>query len=150
MYATNFLQGRTTYSPSVILELWFCSPDGRVPVEISHDVPMYSLEHVYTSIKPARAALSAFAVQIFPISEARKAVLPANGLHATSKKWGSQKIEWSDVGKATVARVEAVIRKFRPLTWDLLLKIAGGGGTRDRRPAEAVSFSIADDVILPT
>lgn len=53
MYATNFLQGCTTYSPSVILELWFCSPDGWVPVEISHDVPMYSLEHVYTSIKPA-------------------------------------------------------------------------------------------------
>jgi hypothetical protein len=58
MYATNFLQGRTSYTPSMILELWFHSPDGRAPVEMSHDVPMYSLEHVYTSIKPARTALT--------------------------------------------------------------------------------------------
>ena len=55
MYATNFLQEHTTYSPSMVLELWFCGPDGRVPVEMSHNMPMYSLEHLYTSIKPAQA-----------------------------------------------------------------------------------------------
>ena len=55
MYATDFLQGHTTYSPSMVLELWFCGPDGQVPVEMSHNMPMYSLEHLYTSIKPAQA-----------------------------------------------------------------------------------------------
>jgi hypothetical protein len=68
------------------------------------------------------------------ISEARKAVLPASGLHATSKKRGSQKVIWSDIGKATVSHVEGVIWECQPLTWNLLFKVAGGGqssGTRD-------------------
>lgn len=33
MFSTNFLQGRTTYTPGMIVELWFEGPDGRVPVK---------------------------------------------------------------------------------------------------------------------
>ena len=51
MYATNFLQGRTNYTPAIILQLWFSGLDGQIPVQMSDDIPMYSLEHVYTSIK---------------------------------------------------------------------------------------------------
>ena len=31
MYATNFLQGWTAYTPGIILECWYRSSDGRVP-----------------------------------------------------------------------------------------------------------------------
>ena len=55
---------------------------------------MYATTPVYTKIKPARAVLTAFAAQIVEkrlVQEARKAVRPQSGLHATSKKRGTQK-----------------------------------------------------------
>ena len=132
MYAPNFLQERTNYTPTMILEIWSSSPDGQVRVHVSHDVSVYSLEHVYTSIKPARVALTAFAAQIVQkklISVARKAVFPASSLHATSKK---REVVWSDIGKATVAHVEGVFREYQPLTRNLLTVSGGDNFTRTK------------------
>ena len=64
MYATHFLQGETSYSVGTILECWYLSSDGRVHEGLAEDVSLYSTTSVYTSIKPARAALTAFAAQI--------------------------------------------------------------------------------------
>jgi hypothetical protein len=50
---------------------------------------MYSTTTPYTEIKPVRAALTSFAVQIVErklISEVKKAVDVKSGLHATAKK----------------------------------------------------------------
>ena len=123
MYATNFLQGRTAYTPGIILECWYRSSDGRVPGALAQEFPMYATTPVYTKIKPARAALTAFAAQIVEqklVQEARKAVHPQSGLHATSKKRGTQKVEWVDVGASTASYVEAIIKRCQPLTWRLL------------------------------
>jgi len=63
-----------------------------------------------------------------------------NGLHATSKRRGTQKVEWADVGAFTVSRVEAIIKRYQPLTWRLLNRIAGekdvdgAPAVRKRRP----------------
>jgi len=127
-YATHFLQGQTAYTPGIILECWYHSPDGRVHGGSGQEVSMYATTPVYTKIKPARAALTAFAAQIVEkklVQEARKAVQPQSGLHATSKKRGTQKVEWADVGASTVSHVEAVIKRHQPLTWRLLNRIAG-------------------------
>jgi hypothetical protein len=97
---------------------------------------MYSTTSVYTSIKPGRAALTAFAAQIIEkklIQEARNAVHPHSGLHATSKKRGTQKVEWAEVGASTVSHVEDIIKRCQPLTWTLLNRIAGS------KDGEAVS-----------
>jgi len=151
MYATNFLQGRTSHTAGSILELWFSSPDGRVHAASADHVLMYALSPKYTLIKPARASLSAFAAQTTEkklVKEARKAVLPTSGLHATSKKRGQHKIEWADVGAATVRKVEAIIKKHQPLTWRLINRIAGGSNNgevyaiKKRRPPENVSFCL--------
>jgi len=151
MYATRFLQGRTSHTAGSILELWFSSPDGRVHADSEDHVHMYALAPKYTLIKPARASLSAFAAQATEkklVQEARKAVLPTSGLHATSKKRGQHKIEWADIGAATVQKVEAIIKKHQPLTWRLINRIAGGSNNgevyavKKRRPPKIVSFCL--------
>ena len=128
MYATHFLQGETSYSVGMILECWYLSSDGHVHDGLAEDVSMYSTTSDYTSIKPARAALTAFAAQIIEkklIQEAKKAVQPQSGLHATSKKAGAHKVEWADVGASTASHVESIIKCYQPLTWRLLNRIAG-------------------------
>ena len=64
MYATNFLQGRTAYTPGIILECWWRSSDGRAPGALAQEFPMYSTTPVYTKIKPARSALTTFVAQM--------------------------------------------------------------------------------------
>jgi len=64
MYTTRFLQGQTTYTPGIILEHWYHSADGHVHGRLAQEVPMYATTQVYTKIKPAHAASTAFAAQI--------------------------------------------------------------------------------------
>ena len=151
MYATQFLQGQTTYTPGIILECWYHSADGRVHGGLAQEVPMYATTPVYMKIKPARAALTAFAAQIVEkklVQEARKAVQPESGLHATSKRRGTQKVEWADVGASTVSHVEAIIKRCQPLTWRLLNRIAGEKdvdgvpAVRKRRPTSTARILI--------
>lgn len=53
------------------------------------------------------------------VKEARKAVDAASGLHATRRKHATRRMEWVDVGAATVARVAELIQLHQPLMWHL-------------------------------
>ena len=69
---------------------------------------------------------------------------PSSGLHASAKKKGSQQVEWSDIGAATISKVGQIIRKHQPLTWYYMMSIAqpesrGNHAVKERRPAAAVS-----------
>ncbi|PPQ76949.1 hypothetical protein CVT26_007946 [Gymnopilus dilepis] len=127
MYASHFLRGTTELTVSTILKLWFKSPDGR---STSSDLSeMYSTSVKYTKIKPARAALTSFAAQIVEkelVREAKSAVKPSSGLHATLKRRGSQRVEWTDISTDTVSRVQGVIKHHQPLLWHYTNKIAEG------------------------
>jgi hypothetical protein len=57
------------------------------------------------------------------VSEAKQAVKPSSGLHASAQKKGSQQVEWSDIA-ATISRVGQIIRKHQPLTWYYMMSIA--------------------------
>ncbi|KAF8875228.1 hypothetical protein BD779DRAFT_1424235, partial [Infundibulicybe gibba] len=51
---SRFLQGLCAYTPAMILNTWFHSPDGRILTD-SHDTNLtYSTKIPYTEIKPVR------------------------------------------------------------------------------------------------
>ncbi|KAF8872739.1 hypothetical protein BD779DRAFT_1708992 [Infundibulicybe gibba] len=124
---SRFLQGLCAHTPAMILNSWFHSPDGRISTD-SHDANlMYSTKTPYTEIKPVRAALTSFAVQIVEsklVKEARQAVKPSSGLHATSRRKGARRVEWLDVGATTVSRVAGLIQLHQPLTWHYMMCIS--------------------------
>jgi len=110
--------------PSMIVECWYQSADGRASA--SGSIPMFATSPVYTEIKPARAGLTAFAAQIVErelVREAREVVKPSSGLHATSKKRGSQRLEWVDIGTLTVRRVEEIYKDIQSLTTTNIRKL---------------------------
>ena len=75
----------------------------------------------YTLIGPARASLSAFAVQTNEkklVKEVRNTT--GSGLHTMLKMRGQHKIEWADVGASKVQKVEVIIKKYQRLTWRLI------------------------------
>src|SRR5260221_9327415 len=74
MYATNFLQGRTNYPPATILELWFSSPDGRVPVHMSQHSDVFIRTRVYFN-QTRSTSVVCLCSPDRTNSEARKAVL---------------------------------------------------------------------------
>ncbi|KAF8222341.1 hypothetical protein L208DRAFT_1524391 [Tricholoma matsutake] len=94
---------------------------------------MFSTEIPYTEIQSIQPALTTFGVQIIGKRltwEAQCAVKSSSGLHATTRKRATHKIEWSDVGSATVPRVAELLRSHQPLAWHFLMLIAQ---TEDRR-----------------
>ena len=59
------------------------------------------------------------------VREAKDVVKVGSGLHASSKwKIGSDTVQWSDVGSATVLQVADVIQKHQLLTWNYMMHIA--------------------------
>lgn len=137
-YVSRFLQGDSKYTPGTILELWLHSSDGRGNYDGNL---MYSISMPYTSIKHVCAALTSFSVQIVGarlVKEACKAVDVNSGLHATRKRHTTHRVEWADVGAATVERVAEIIKLHQPLTWYYTNIIAGGDKDRGRRPIEMV------------
>jgi len=89
---------------------------------------MYSTTTPYTDIKPVRACLTSFAVQIVErrlIQEATNATHPSSGLHAViSRKTSLKKAEWVDIGATTVLEVAGILKKYQPITWHYFIKIA--------------------------
>jgi hypothetical protein len=148
-YTEHFLQGMGKYTAGMILECWLKSPDGRHSNVSSTTDLMYSTSTLYTEIKNARAALTSFAVQVVHsrlVAEAKQAMKPSSGLHASAKK-GSQHIEWSDIGTATVSKVSQIIMMHQPLTWYYMMSIAqpenrGSDGVGERRPVSVVSHAL--------
>lgn len=140
-----FLQGRATHTPIEIIDLWMKSPDGRLSVSGDQAYLMYSFDVPYPSIKPIRPALTAFAVQTCKtklVYEARKAVEPDSGLHASlrRKTRHAHTIELRDLGSTTFSEVGEILRTLQPTAFHLLGAIAGGvtEAKRKRRPVETV------------
>ncbi|KAH9924246.1 hypothetical protein B0H21DRAFT_712469 [Amylocystis lapponica] len=137
-HTQHFLHGHTQYTPATIIDLWFCHPNGR-DARTKETEPMYSLTIPFTELKYIHPSLTAFAAQTVHrqlVCEADKAVRPKNGLHASWRMkpplsqtpiethHNKKKIEWTDIGSATVPRMEEIFRKHQPLTWVYLLALA--------------------------
>ncbi|KAF6749148.1 hypothetical protein DFP72DRAFT_1014734 [Ephemerocybe angulata] len=74
-----FLQGRGTYTPIEIIDLWVRSPDSRIAKNTNHAELMYSFSTPYKAIRPLRPAITSLAVQMTEVklaSEAKKARRP--------------------------------------------------------------------------
>jgi hypothetical protein len=144
----KFLAGYTDRTPADILNFWFHSPDGRLDEE---SVLMYSVTTPYMHIKPVRACLTSFAVQIVErrlIQEATNATRPSSGLHAiVSRRTSLKKAEWVDIGATTVPEVTGILKRHQPITWHYFTKIAarkprvrrGVVSVRKHRPTDVVS-----------
>ena len=62
---------------------------------------MYSTSTPFSEIKPVRFALTSFAAQKAKekvVQEAKEAVLPSSGLHATTSDCSTRKANWVDIG----------------------------------------------------
>ena len=88
---------------------------------------MYSPSTPFLDIKPARPAITSFAVQLIEkklTQERNMAVRPSSGLHASAKTNSPDKIlSWEDVGLTTVADITDILKEHQPLTWHYLLKL---------------------------
>jgi hypothetical protein len=79
---SRFLQGRTKYTPSVVLKAWFQGPDGSISQDSVASNLMYSATVPFTEIGPVRAAMTSFAVQIVRcqvVKEAENVIKPSSG-----------------------------------------------------------------------
>ncbi|KAF8174754.1 hypothetical protein BJ912DRAFT_1024608 [Pholiota molesta] len=118
--------GNGQYTPANILLNWIKHPYGR----LQRDSPlMYSTSIPYNSIKPVRPALTSFAAQIVQdklVDEAEDAIKVSSGLHLSlsDHQTASKKLEWTDIGSATVERTQQIIQTHQPLTWNLFMKLA--------------------------
>ena len=63
-FVCHFLQGSQTYTPAMILAAWYEDPTGHDSVAGDQGDLMFSTSMPYKQIKPVRAALSSFAVQL--------------------------------------------------------------------------------------
>ncbi|KAF5335156.1 hypothetical protein D9611_010860 [Ephemerocybe angulata] len=138
-----FLQGRGTYTPIEIIDLWVRSPDSRIAKNTNHAELMYSFSTPYKAIRPLRPAITSLAVQMTEVklaSEAKKAVKPDAGLHATLRVKGAHKADLLDIGSSTFAEIGALQLQVQPVASRLLSTIAGGTTdiVRKRRPVETV------------
>jgi hypothetical protein len=144
----HFFKGNGEHPPSEIISNWLKHPYGRLQRDSSL---MYSTSVPYPSIKPVRPGLTSFAAQIVQnklVQEAEKAIDVSNGLHVSisDSKTSAKKLEWTDIGSATVEHTQDIIRKHQPLTWSILMKLASrpprsqNGVTivRQKRPPELV------------
>src|SRR5882762_2653138 len=123
---SQFLRGQTRYKVADILAAWTQSPDGR-PQSSEDGENMYSPSTPFLDIKPARPAITSFAVQLIEkklTQERNMAVRPSSGLHASAKTNSPDKIlSWEDVGLMTVADITDILKEHQPLTWHYLLKL---------------------------
>jgi hypothetical protein len=142
-----FLSGRSQHSPGEILDIWWHHRDGRFDRDSEL---MYSTSTPFSEIKPVRPALSSFAVQKVKdklVLEAKDAVLPSSGLHATTSDNSTRRANWVDIGATTIPEVAAVFNRKQPITWHLLRSIAeakprtrqGVTAIRQNRPIDGVS-----------
>lgn len=152
----KFLAGNSKYGPADIIHAWYNHKDGRSTAS----EPMFETSTPYTEIKTVLATLSAFAIQLVVhqlILEARNAVKPKNGLHATTpskstsahNNGGQAELDWVDIGATTVKDVTGILTQLQPLAWHIVTSIAaekprvrnGEVHYRKRRPVDVVSAS---------
>ncbi|EGO00057.1 hypothetical protein SERLA73DRAFT_72804 [Serpula lacrymans var. lacrymans S7.3] len=108
-----------------ILQLWFDHPDGRPkPNQDISSNTMYSPETPYLEIKPARPALTSFAVQIVDKQlrkEQQKVLQPETGL-AVGKQ--TSEPQWVAIGRTTLAKAMQAFKTHQPLLWHYVLLLS--------------------------
>ncbi|KAI4523483.1 hypothetical protein K525DRAFT_361253 [Schizophyllum commune Loenen D] len=125
---SRFFRGHDThFGPSRIIELWFTHAYGSKLFAGAHNT--YALSPQYSEIKgPMREVLTAFAAQIVVGKlerDAEAGIKPVNGLHVSvGRKLGSsRRIEWSNVGSATLPFVQARIQEHQHLLWEVISRV---------------------------
>ncbi|KAF5341893.1 hypothetical protein D9611_001134 [Ephemerocybe angulata] len=142
---SKFLGGRTTYRPAHILDLWEAHSDGLCGDKAVNEGLMFSFDVPYTDIENVRSALSSYAAQTVlkvVTKEAKVAVKPENGLHASARKKSAQKLEWRAMGLTTVEAVQELLKTGLPVAYRLLAEITGDVNsdvTAKRRPGPLVT-----------
>jgi hypothetical protein len=125
--ASRFLRGENTYHVADILECWLRSPDGRPRSNEDHK-QMLSPSIPFTDIRPARPAITSFAVQVVEkrlLYERQQASKPSSGLHAvTNAQSGDKAVIWDAIGSGTVAEITASLQTSQPLTFHYLSQLA--------------------------
>ncbi|TEB27480.1 hypothetical protein FA13DRAFT_1794859 [Coprinellus micaceus] len=112
---SKFLKGETRYTPANIIQLWLVHPAGRLLYDEDR-ARMHSVDVPWTKIKPVRPALTSFASQKAIekcVSEAKLAVKPTSGLHASARKNSKHKLEWRDTGLTTFENAQEIIHRYR-------------------------------------
>ena len=125
---SRFFRGHDThFGPSRIIELWFTHAYGSKLLAGAHNT--YALSPQYSELKgPMREVLTAFAAQIVVGKlerDAEAGIKPVNGLHVSvGRKLGSsRRIEWSNVGSATLPFVQARIQEHQHLLWEVISRV---------------------------
>ena len=77
---------------------------------------MFATSPVCSEIKPACVGLTTFAAQISEKNLVREVSKPTGRLYATSKKRGSQQVEWANIGASTVSRLVDIYKGVQSLT----------------------------------
>ncbi|KAJ7354353.1 hypothetical protein DFH08DRAFT_773532 [Mycena albidolilacea] len=155
---SSFLGGQGNYTPSHILTCWMSSPDGVLP---AHDSRMYSTHTPYTEIRPVRAALTSFALQIvgdFLAHGAENAVKATSGLHVSlTSKNPDKQMGWLRLGTNTIPFVGEVLDRHLKAASYFLERIATRNPrTRDgavapprkHRPAKWVILHALADLLF--
>ncbi|KAF6759280.1 hypothetical protein DFP72DRAFT_961391 [Ephemerocybe angulata] len=143
---SQFLSGRTIRTPAEIIALWDIHPDGCLHDDEEKEELMYRFDDIpYIKIKPVRSALSSFAAQKIQKkvkAEAKTAVKPENGLHASARKKSSHKLAWKAMGLTTVEGVQNLLQEHLPVTYQLVCDVTGDTDSdvsAKRRPGPLVA-----------
>ncbi|KAF7800027.1 hypothetical protein EIP86_011270 [Pleurotus ostreatoroseus] len=151
---SHFLSGRTLHSFIEILDNIWKDPAGRPRPENEEYDLAYSTLTPYTSIRYARPAISSFCVQTIKakmLKERNRAVRTASGLHGSvpGARRGSQRsISWKDIGSESISTVMGILKRYQPLTWDILFALVtprtrrqnGQVVSRKRRPPDVTTY----------
>ena len=143
--ASKFVGGFCKHTPADINEIWVKSPWGIPKKGCWERNAMFSIDHDFQSLKPARPGITSFAVQIVQEQlerDIQQAVKKSGGLHTFTT--GGQVISDDNYGAQTFAQTTSIFKERQPLAMDLLVKLATPrkSGTvvavRQYRPPEMV------------
>ncbi|EGO18688.1 hypothetical protein SERLADRAFT_412187 [Serpula lacrymans var. lacrymans S7.9] len=115
---SRFLGGRDCHTPATIVKLWYDHPGG-CPTSDEERKLMHSPTIPFVNMKPARSALSSFAVQMtckYLIKEQTRALKPetSSGLAMTKAK---EDVSWRILGKSTTADIKKKLQTYQPVLW---------------------------------
>ncbi len=136
----HFLQGRTKYTVSSVLDLWIRHPYGRAHKN-SPEMFSSAQKAPYLTIGPVRPAMTSFAVQISIqelVSNAEKAVQPDAGLHVhipsarRPQKNNVAEVDWTNIGSFTHKAIRTIHRQFQPLLRHILIKVMTRSNSKTR------------------
>ncbi|SJL11647.1 uncharacterized protein ARMOST_15053 [Armillaria ostoyae] len=150
----HFLQGRSNYSVSDILNVWIRHPYGR---KHKQSPQMFSGVETapYLSIRPVRPAMTSFAVQISVqelVSKAGKAIQPDAGLHIhipstkRPEKKNVAEVDWLNIGAFTQTAISEIHQRSQSLLCYVLKKVMTRRSSKSPNQSRSVDI-VADDII---